>query len=377
MPQIKTILKGSISQKQGLKPGDFLEAINQKPILDILNYLWLTSNKIVNLTIKRHNKIKHFLIKHEPEEILGLEFDEVIFDKIKVCQNKCLFCFVDQLPMGLRSSLYLKDDDWRLSFLYGNFITLTNFTKFDWSRIKKLKISPLYISVHSTNGKIRYNLLKNPRASKIKEDLKRLCNLKINFHAQIVVCPGINDGKILDQTIKDLLAFYPNLLSIAVIPVGLSKIGEENLRINPITRSLAFKICKKIENYQKFFLKKFKRNLIFASDEFYVKAKLRIPSRNYYEDYPQIENGVGLIRNFIDEFNYFSKFFPEKVPERSFTIATSEAFYPYFKNILKKLRGILGLKINLLKVKNQFFGESIDVAGLITGSDLLNIKKIK
>lgn len=293
--RIECIKPQSSAQRAGLKEGDIILSINRHSIKDILDLMYYSDENVLKVTVLRENK-KHTYIIEKYYEPLGIEVEPF---RIKRCRNKCLFCFVEQLPKGLRKSLYVKDEDYRASFLYGNYITLTNLKNEDYNRIKKLFLSPLYISVHATDTEVRNQLLGNYEAPPILIELKKLAKNKIRMHTQIVLCPGINDGDVLEKTILDLYKFYPYVSSIAVVPVGLTKYHKNNLK--PVTKSKAEEVINLVEAFQNRFKKKHGIAIVYLADEFYIKAQKNFPQSSIYDDFPQIENGVGMVPLFIKE----------------------------------------------------------------------------
>ncbi|WP_254045458.1 DUF512 domain-containing protein [Thermodesulfovibrio sp. N1] len=285
---------------------------------------------------------------------------------MKRCRNKCLFCFVEQLPKGLRKSLYFKDEDYRASFLYGNYITLTNLKKEDYDRIKKLFLSPLYISVHATDPEVRNLLLGNFEAPPILMELKKLAKNKIRMHTQIVLCPDINDGYVLEKTILDLYKLYPYVSSIAVVPLGLTKYHKNNLK--PVTKSKAEEVISLVEAFQKRFKKKHGMAIVYLADEFYIKAQKNFPSPSIYDDFLQIENGVGMVPLFVKETKKVN--IPQLKVKKRLVTFTGESFFPYLNQFIEKMQK-KDIPINLIPIKNNLFGESVTVTGLLSGEDII------
>ncbi len=359
--------------KAGIKPGDKVIEIDGQPIRDIIDYQYNTYKERLTLAInpsEAPDEIIYIDLKKQPEELLGLKFASPCFDKIKRCTNKCIFCFVDQLPSGMRGSLYEKDDDYRLSFLYGNFVTLTNLTKNDRERIIDQSLSPLFISVHATDPDVRENMLQHPKARYILDELKILSNAGISFHTQIVLIPGVNDGVVLEQTLDDLATFWPYISSIGIVPVGLTKYREGLNDINPFTKEQAEQTLFIIDRYSREFKLKFGYRLVFAADELYQLSGESIPKSETYEDFPQLENGIGIMRLFLDELNDIT--FPKSIQsKKEITIATGKAGEKILGEAVKRLNRIKGLKANLKVIKSKFFGDNITVSGLITGKDII------
>lgn len=371
--EIKSIGSSSPAKKF-LSAGDIILEVNNKPLRDILEFIYYSYPQKVKLKFLRQNTKKIINIKKEEGLSLGITFEDAIFDSIKRCRNKCVFCFVDQLPKGLRRSLYIKDDDYRLSFLGGNFVTLTNLAEADWRKIIKFKLSPLYISVHAVRAKIRKKLFGTSASADIVSKLERLKKNNIKFHSQVVLCHGINDGKVLEETVENLTGFYPALLSIGIVPVGKTKYCK-NKDIKIFSRKEALKICGMVEKYQKMFFKKYKKRLIYAADEFFLMAGLDIPEADYYEEYPQLENGIGMVRNFLDEFEEGLEKLKNKKFKKKCYLVTGVLFGKILEDLMRKLK-CHGIKV--VKVKSGFFGKGVTVTGLLTASDIINaLKKIK
>jgi putative radical SAM enzyme (TIGR03279 family) len=312
------------------------------------------------------------------DEDLGLEFENSIMDKPKRCNNKCIFCFMDQMPPNMRESLYFKDDDYRISFLHGNFITLTNVSDEEMKRIADLKLSPLYVSVHTTNPSLRIKMMNNPNAGDIQGQLKTLVNNGIQIHCQIVLCPGINDKGELDKTIKDLSTLWPGIKSVAVVPVGLTKYRNGLFPIRAVNESDALQVIRQVEGWQQKFKKKFRYNFVFAADEFYLTAGKEVPAYDSYEDFPQLENGVGLISIFKKEFESIKIDLPKDLEfYKELTVVTGVLAEKLMRGIIDELNRINNLKVNLYPVKNNFFGDNITVVGLIVGRDIIDQLKDK
>ena len=370
---ISEVLDDSIAQELGLNVGDKLLSINKEKPQDMIDYRYMMCSEDVEIEIERLNgDIEIFEIEKDFDDDLGVVFESAVFDKIKPCTNHCIFCFVDQQPEGLRKSLYIKDDDYRLSYLQGTYVTLTNLTTKDRERIEKLHLGPLYVSVHTTNPELRVKMLSNPKAAGILEDLKWLKKADIPVHAQIVLCPGYNDGKELERTLSDLEKFKSIIRSIAIVPVGITRFHKNELKT--ITRENSLNVIKQVENFNA----KVKKHLAMASDEFFLKADYPVPDKKYYSNFSQLEDGVGALRLLIDDFNGRKKKLPESVKTPlSLTFAVAKSAFNIFKDITAELNKIENCRCEIILLDNLFFGENVTVAGLITGRDLINQVKNK
>lgn len=370
--RISGIVPGSIAQELGIENGDYLVSINDVSPVDLIDYRFLIADQNIELEIEKVNQEIWCLdIEKDEDEDLGIIFEQDTFDGIKRCKNKCIFCFVDQMPPNLRDTLYIKDDDYRMSFFHGNFVTLTNLTENDINRIKRMRISPLYISVHTTDGKLRQSMLKNPHATNIYNQLKDLAQAGIELHTQIVLCPGINDGASLEKSINMLVDLWPQVQSVAVVPVGLTKY-QRNPDMRTFTAQEAGKVIKDVSSWQKKFLTNIGSNFVFLADEFYLMGGVDIPSYDSYEGFPQLENGVGLVRLLWHSFEEFMNKLPTDLEElRKVALVTGTSAGEVLKPIINTLRKINNLEIDLIQISNEFFGDSVTVAGLLTGSDLI------
>lgn len=374
MPAIITeILNNSIAQELELQQGDKIISINGQKLSDMIDYRYLMCNEEVDIEIEHPNgELEIYEIEKDFDEDLGVVFESAVFDKIKPCTNHCIFCFVDQQPKGLRDSLYIKDDDYRLSYLQGTYITLTNLTTKDKNRIEQLHLGPLYVSVHTTNPQLRAQMLRNPKAANIIEDLKWLQNADIPIHAQIVLCPNINDGKELAHTLKDFEKFRSIIQSIAIVPVGITRFHTNNL--DTLTKEIALDVIKQAEKFNT----KIKKQLAMASDEFFLKANYPIPNKKYYGNFSQLEDGVGALRLLIDDFEKLKKKLPTQIKKpKKITLGVAESAITIFQEITSHLNNIENLECELIQLKNNFFGANVTVAGLITGNDLINQLKDK
>ncbi|MGM0369404.1 MAG: DUF512 domain-containing protein [Bacillota bacterium] len=372
--KIEGIKDNSIAREVDLNPGDKLVKINGQVLNDYVDYKFLVADNYLELEVVKSNG-QYWMIEVEKnyDEELGIEFSDIVFDGLKTCQNKCVFCFVDQMPTGYRKTLNLKDDDYRFSFLKGSYITLTNLSERELNRIKRMHLSPLNISVHSTNPKIRKKMLNNKNAGDILEKITELTDAGIELNTQIVLCPGLNDGKYLDETITDLAQFTPQINSLAIVPVGLTKFREGLFDLESFTARGANEVIQQVENYQKQFRRKKNNNFVYLADEFYLLADKEIPAQNYYDDFPQLENGVGQVRLFRDQFFSLKEELPNKLPEPfKVTIVTAELGAQALDPIIDELLKINNLEIEPFVIENLFFGPEVTVTGLLTGTDILN-----
>ncbi len=375
MVKITGVAHNSRAYRCGIWAGDNLLSINGREICDVLDYRFHLTDTNIELLLSRDGEEYTVKIKKQQYDDIGLEFETPLMDKKQSCHNKCIFCFIDQLPSGMRDTLYFKDDDSRLSFLHGNYITLTNLHERDIDRIIEMHISPINISVHTTNPSLRVKMMHNKRAGEVLSYMKRLADANISLCGQIVLCRGINDGEELIRSMRDLSALFPAMQSVSIVPAGLTKFRDKLYPLTEYTRDEAREIVNMIDGFAEEMKAKCGQRVFFAADELYLKAELPLPDGEYYEGYPQIENGVGMIRSMRDEFDSELEYAEELIPElkvpRCVSIATGAAAYDSILNMAKMLEEkIDGLKINVYKIKNNFFGESITVAGLLTGRDI-------
>lgn len=368
------VLEGSIAEELELEPGDELISVNGNSIQDYIDYKYQISDEEVVLEVKKADgEVWELEIEKEYDEDLGIVFNNPLMDNIKVCSNKCVFCFVDQMPKGMRKTLYLKDDDTRLSFLYGNYITLTNLSDDEINRIIRYRISPVKVSVHTTNTKLRNEMLGNPKSKDILECLKKLTDAGITVDCQIVLCPNINDKEHLDKTIDDLSNLYPQVRSVAVVPVGLTDYREKLYKLDKFDEQSALDVINQVSKKQEILLKKINTRFVFIADEFFVLSKTEFPPYEYYEEFDQIENGIGLYRllekEVIDNLKNVDK---KDISDDEFAIVTGVAAYDLMVRISKYITDKLGVKLEVIKVLNDHFGHNITVAGLLTGKDIIN-----
>ncbi|MBD2562983.1 MULTISPECIES: TIGR03279 family radical SAM protein [Nostoc] len=376
--RITKVLPDSIAAEIGFEAGDAIVAINGTRPRDLIDYQFLCADEVLELEVLDAAGKTHSLeIEKDYDQDLGLEFETALFDGLIQCNNRCPFCFIDQQPPGKRTSLYLKDDDYRLSFLYGSYLTLTNLPEREWQRIEQMRLSPLYVSVHATEAEVRIRLLKNPRAGQILQQLKWFQERRLQIHAQVVVCPGINDGKHLEQTLKDLASFHtgevPAVASVAVVPVGLTRFRPSEDELIPVSREKAKEVISQVQMLSRQFRQQFASSVVWLADEWFLIAGEELPSESEYEEYPQIDNGVGSIQLFIKQFaTVAAELLPPKVyPQRKFTWIVGNAVEKAFQPILKRLNFVEGLEVNMRALCSDYWGQTISVTGLLTGHDLL------
>ncbi|HAJ96224.1 MAG TPA: radical SAM protein [Ruminococcus sp.] len=371
MVTITGIISGSPADKVGVKAGMLLISINGHSVRDVLDYMFYASETEVNLLIEDNHEQKTFHIEKDEYDDLGLEFESFLMDKKQSCSNKCVFCFIDQMPPGMRETLYFKDDDARLSFLQGNYVTLTNMSQEDVDRIIEMKLN-INVSVHTTNPELRVKMMHNRFAGEKLKFLWQMAEAGIKLNCQIVLCPQLNDGAELERTLTDFGKMLPNITSVAVVPVGLSKYRKGLYPLIPFTKETAGNAIDTIERYQQQFLEKFGTRAVFPSDEFFLIAERPIPPEEYYEEYPQYENGVGMLRSLADEFHQaLDSADPLEAP-RNVSVATGRSPYEFLCKLFQEAQErIQGLQIHPYCIRNDFFGESITVTGLITGQDLV------
>ncbi len=383
MVEITLVEQGSIAQSAGIRAGDILLSINNNIINDVLDYRFYLTDEHLTLMIEREGNLVSIKIDKDEYEDIGLVFSTPLMDRKHSCKNKCVFCFIDQLPTGMRDTLYFKDDDSRLSFLHGNYVTLTNMSDSDVDRIIKMHISPVNVSVHTTNPDLRVKMMKNKHAGEVLGYLDKFAKAGIKLHAQIVLCKGLNDGEELKRTLSDMMSYYPSLESLSVVPCGLTKYRDGLYPLSDFSSAEASDIIDVVDEISDISIKQNGTRLFYCADELYLKAGRPIPSDEYYEEYQQLENGVGMIRSLLSEFEqeyeYINEYGPEKV-NREVSIATGVASYPFIKYIASQLQAKCpGLRCHVYQIINNFFGESITVSGLLTGIDIaqqLNGKKL-
>jgi putative radical SAM enzyme (TIGR03279 family) len=371
--KINYIEKNSIAEELDINIGDELLQVNGKDIHDILEYIYEIASEYVELTIlKKNGEVLIYEIEKNYDEKIGCEFKNPILDEPNSCKNKCIFCFIDQLPKGMRKSLYFKDDDSRLSFLHGNYITLTNLSEEDINRIIELKISPINISVHTTNPELRLEMIKNPKSKDLMPVLKRFSEAGITVNGQIVLCPDYNDGDELNRTMKEIYSLGENFANLAIVPVGLSKHREGLTDLRAVNKEDAINTIKQVEKFQKKSKKERGNHFVYLSDEFYITADHDFPSYDSYDGFPQLENGVGLTVKLNKEVDEQLKALSGNNKSDSVTIITGVSASDQLRKISRKInKKYPNIKIEIKTIINEFFGEKITVAGLITGIDIL------
>ncbi len=375
MVRVTDVTVHSRAEKAGIQAGDVLVSINGNEISDVLDYRFYLAERSVTLVLRREGAEYEVTIRKGEYDDVGLAFETALMDKKQTCHNKCIFCFIDQLPKGLRESLYFKDDDSRLSFLHGNYVTLTNMKDSDIDRIIKMHISPVNVSVHTTNPELRVEMMKNRRAGEVLSYLPKLAEAGIRICGQIVLCKGWNDGEELLRTMRDLYALRDAVTSVSVVPFGMTRFREGLTEIELFTPAECREVIRTVEAFGEECLYECGSRIFFPSDEFYLRGGVPLPEEKFYEGYPQIENGVGMLTSFKTEFGFgledLSDTLREATLPRRISVATGVAAYPHVRELCRALEGAVdGLEIKVYEVVNHFFGESITVAGLLTGKDI-------
>jgi len=376
---IKKILPGSIAEELEIGPGDRLISIDGTQIEDIFDYQFLVQDAYIEVLVQKPDGEEWLLeIDKDPDEDLGIEFESGLMDEYRHCHNKCVFCFIDQMPPGMRETLYFKDDDSRLSFLQGNYVTLTNMSDHDIERICRYRLSPINISFQTMNPELRCRMLNNRFAGEALKKVDRLFEADIRMNGQIVLCRGLNDGSELEYSIKQLMRYIPNLESVSVVPVGLSKYREGLYPLEPFGKEDAIEVIAMIERYQRECFDRYGTHFVHASDEWYIMAGMEMPEAERYDGYLQLENGVGMLRLLLDEFSDAmaqkrkSGGFPDPGPAGEMAVATGRLAYPYIRRMAEQVtQACPNIKIHVYPIINNFFGENITVSGLITGQDLI------
>ena len=370
---IKSVEEGSIAWEMGIEPGDRLLQINGSIIEDVFDYHYYTNDEELLILIQKENGEEWELeIEKDYDEDLGIEFEQGLMDEYRSCRNKCMFCFIDQMPKGMRDTLYFKDDDSRLSFLQGNYITLTNMSDHDIQRIVDYHLEPINVSIHTTNPELRCKMLHNRFAGDALKKIQILYDGGITMNGQIVLCKGINDGEELERSIRDMTKWLPNLQSVSVVPVGLTKFRDGLYPLEPFTKEDAKEVLGIIHKWQKKIYEEYGIHFIHAGDEWYLLAEEELPEEERYDGYLQLENGVGMLRLLLNEFEEAYEPLAGDGREIHLSMATGKLAYPYLKEMLERLKAKYpNLNVNLFEIRNDFFGERITVAGLITGQDLI------
>lgn len=371
--KVETVAPGSIAEEIGIEVGDRLMSANGREIKDLLDYRFVAEEEKLLLELMKPNgEAWEVDVEKELDEDLGIDFAEM---KIRQCPNKCFFCFVDQMPEGQRDSLYIRDEDYRFSFLFGNYITLTNLTRKDKERVFEQMMSPLYVSVHTTDPELRRFMLGNPKAKDVLKEIEEMTDHGIILHTQIVLCPDINDGAYLSKSIEDLVRFYPRIGSLAIVPIGLTRHRDGLYQVKEVTADYAREMIEWIKPWQKRFVKEVGYPFVFPADEWFVKAGVEFPPLSVYLDLPQLENGVGMVPQFLEQFEAMRLFLPDALPDPTrVTLVTATSFAPYLKSKTRTLR-IKNLDLQVVTVVNHFFGDSVTMAGLMTGGDIIKACK--
>ena len=374
---VSAVTPGSIAEEMEIEPGDVLVSVNGQEPEDVFDYRYLMNEEEVLVVIRKPDGEEWELeIEKEYEDDLGMEFENGLMDDYRSCRNKCMFCFIDQLPKGMRDTLYFKDDDSRLSFLQGNYLTLTNMSEHDLEKIIYYKLSPINISFQATNPELRCKMLHNRFAGDVMDKVRRLKEAGIMMNGQIVLCRGVNDGEELDRSIRDLVTLMPELQSVSVVPVGLTRYRDGLYPLEPFTKEDACKVLDLIHSWQEKLLKEYGTHFIHAGDEWYILAERPMPEETTYDGYLQLENGVGMVRLLKEEVDAYLKKLPGDDRKRRVTIATGELAAPYLREHVASIRGKYpNVEVQVITVKNEFFGGKITVAGLLTGQDL--VKQLK
>ncbi len=369
---VARVQPGSIAEELKILPGDVIVAVDEQMVGDILDFQYLTAEDEFTLLIQKpEGEVWEYAIERDPDEHLGLEFEGVSGEGLKYCTNNCVFCFVAQMPPGLRQTLYAKDDDYRLSLMQGSFITLSNLSEAEFERILRLHVSPLYISVHAWDPEARVRLMKNPKTGRVSEQLRRLAEAGIAMHTQIVLVPGYNDGQVLAETVQNLAGLYPAVHSIAVVPVGLTRYRAGLAELRNFRREEARSILEAGFQWQESFRRRFERNLVYFADEFYVLAGLEFPEPEAYDGFPQLENGVGMASKFQEEMREAWSHLPVEISPREVYVITGTSAAGFFQDWAKNIvEHISGLQIYIKPIVNRFFGSEVTVAGLLTAGDI-------
>lgn len=370
--KISYVEPGSIAEAAGIVPGDVLLSVNGVAPRDILEYRFLCSEYEIELEIEKNDGGIEVTTVENDYEDPGIEFCQGLIDSAQSCRNKCIFCFIDQLPKGMRETMYFKDDDARLSFLQGNYVTLTNMSDEEIDRLIEMRVSPINISVHTTNPELRKKMLSNRFAGSLFERMKKFAEARLYMNCQIVLCPGFNDGAELDRTIRDLESLLPYTQSLSVVPVGLTRYREGLCELTPFNRESSLAVVRQVEAHRARLLKEHGTRFVHLSDEFYLNAGLEIPDSEQYEGFPQIENGVGLVASMREEFDDAIGRIPRRKFGRKIAIATGELAAPFIRSLAGRVEAAAdGVRVDVYAVKNDFFGGGVNVAGLVCACDII------
>ncbi|MGH2535512.1 MAG: DUF512 domain-containing protein [Thermomicrobiales bacterium] len=391
---VNAVAPGSLGNELGIRPGDRIVSINDQPVMDALDFQFQAQSERAIFEVERDGRRRRHVLDLEGDEFWGLTFDDPTFDGVRICENACPFCFIKQIPKGMRKSLYVMDDDFRYSMLYGNFVTLTNLSEEDWRRIEDQHLSPMHVSVHATNPVLRVALVGNPKGARIMDDLARLERAGIDFHAQLVLCPGVNDGAEMDRSIHDL-ATFERLISIAGVPVGLTKFGLERqskqlrqsrtcmrllpgkqIEVRRYEKDEAVRVIEAAERWQEHFRRERGETFFHLGDEFYLMTGQPVPQAAIYDGYPQIEDGIGITRHFLENLDgYLRPARQSGLTGARGTVACATLIAPTMHEAVERFNRYTGAMLDVLVVENRFFGREINVSGLLTGLDVIDAAK--
>ncbi|MPZ22034.1 MAG: DUF512 domain-containing protein [Dehalococcoidia bacterium] len=376
---IEAVERESTADEIGLRAGDLIVAVDGRELRDAVDFRYLVAEESIELTVQRGEDEEIIALDKDPDDDLGISFVEATFDRVRICNNKCFFCFLKGLPKGLRRSLYVKDDDYRLSFAHGNFVTLTNLTEADWERLEEQRLSPLRVSVHATDLALRRLLLGNPGAPDVLAQLDRLRSLRIEAHTQVVLCPGVNDGAALDQTITDLAARYPTVQTVSIVPVGASTQAEERTPevdgMGECTPAFASALVRQVGVHQRRTRLSSGQDVVLLSDEYYLTAGARLPAARRYGDYEQFENGIGMTRWLVEDAKSTVRRLdrsPINPTVRSGTVLTGTLVAPLLSQLFAEIEELAGVQVRVMPVNNRLFGSRINCSGLLAGDDLMD-----
>lgn len=368
---IRSVIPGSLADQAGVKPGDRLLAINGQPLRDIIDYRFYSADEALNLAWEHEGDVRTVHVTRDYQTDLGIEFAELVFDGMRLCRNRCPFCFVDQMPPGLRRSLYVHDDDYRYSFLLGNYITLTNLTDEDWQRIGEQRLSPLYVSIHATDLEIRRRMLGNPRAPDVLAQLVRLNELGITVHGQVVIWPGMNDGAVLRQTIEKVSLLWPCVRTLALVPVGITR--YQNASIRQVTPQEAAQIIELADDMRVRIQQQCACTWLYPADELYLLAGHQLPPARFYDDDAQWQNGVGMVRDLLDDWKRVKRRLKKnRLEPQTITLACGELIHPILSRMASELAELTPVHARVIAVPNKLFGRSVTVSGLLSAQDVLD-----